>query len=99
MKVNRGNGQPLGPEASRPASRVENDGSASAGRKKSERRSAQDSVEISSAGRSRAAQLDAKIPLSADRVTELQQRILQGAYNSDAVINEVGDRILASGDL
>lgn len=99
MKVNRGNGQSYGPEVARPANRVEGDGAAGSGRKKSEGRSAKDTVEISSAGRSRAAQLEAKSPLTSERLAELRQRILHGAYNTDAVVNEVAERILASGDL
>lgn len=99
MKVNRGNGQPLGPEVSRPANRVEADSPKSGGSPKSERKNARDSVEISSAGRSRAEQLAARIPLSDERVAELRERIVTGAYSTDAVVNEVATRIIASGDL
>lgn len=101
MKVNRGNGQSYGPENARPTNRVEADASATRGRKKSDRRSVppQDSVEISSAGRSRAAKLHGTDALTPERVSEIRRRILEGAYSTDAVVHEVAQRILASGDL
>lgn len=53
-----------------------------------------DSVEISDAGRALA---DAGAP--ADRVGEIRQRILNGAYDSAAVVDTVARRILQRGDI
>lgn len=64
-----------------------------------------DRVEISDAGRALAARetdsLDAKgrTELSAERVGEIRQRILEGAYNSTHVVDEVARRMLERGDI
>ena len=64
-----------------------------------------DRVEISDAGRALAARetdsLDAKgrTELSAERVSEIRQRILEGAYNSVQVVDEVARRMLERGDI
>lgn len=54
-----------------------------------------DSVEISDAGRA----LSGKEPLSPDRVAEVRQRILAGAYNATQVVDTVARRILQRGDI
>jgi len=54
-----------------------------------------DSVEISDAGR-RLAGADS---LSASRVAEVRQRILEGAYNATQVVDTVARRILQRGDI
>ena len=54
-----------------------------------------DSVEISDAGRA----LAGASPLSADRVAQVRQRILAGAYNSTEVVDTVARRILQRGDI
>jgi flagellar biosynthesis anti-sigma factor FlgM len=54
-----------------------------------------DSVEISSAGRALAT-TDSQ---PADRVAEIRQRILDGAYNANEVVDTVARRILQRGDI
>ena len=58
-----------------------------------------DSVQISDAGRARAASAPAPAGLDADRVAQIQQRIVSGAYNSLDMVDEVARRILDSGNL
>jgi negative regulator of flagellin synthesis FlgM len=62
-----------------------------------------DQVQISDAGRALAAQIDGdrevRGELSAERVAEIRQRILEGAYNSVEVVDEVARRMLKSGDI
>ncbi len=53
-----------------------------------------DSVEISDAGRAMANER-----LSAERVAEVRQRILSGAYNATEVVDTVARRILQRGDI
>ena len=60
---------------------------------------ATDSVQISDAGRARAASANDVSGLSPDRVAQLRKNILDGAYNSLDVVDEVARRILDSGDL
>ena len=55
-----------------------------------------DRVEISDAGRALAAKGG---ELSADRVSELRQRVLSGAYNSLDVVDQVARRVLDAGDV
>ncbi len=54
-----------------------------------------DSVEISDAGRTLAG---AQAP-SADRTSEIRQRILAGAYDTTQVVDTVARRILQRGDI
>lgn len=59
-----------------------------------------DSVQISDAGRA----LSTGGPsgsgaLSAERVAELRKRVLEGAYNSTHVVDQVAKRILERGDV
>jgi hypothetical protein len=60
-----------------------------------------DKVQISNAGRALAARDGAQetSSLSPERIAELRQRVLDGAYNSLEVVDEVARRILAKGDL
>lgn len=63
-----------------------------------------DRVQISEAGRELAAQAKtatdpAAEPLSPERVEEVRQRILGGAYNSAGVVEEVARRMLERGDI
>lgn len=61
-----------------------------------------DSVQISDAGRALATeQADAagRPELSAERIGEIRERILQGAYNSVEVVEEVARRMLERGDI
>lgn len=60
-----------------------------------------DKVQISDAGRALAAKDGAAegSSLSAERIAQLRQRVLDGAYNSLDVVDEVAKRIMARGDL
>ncbi|HEU4630502.1 MAG TPA: flagellar biosynthesis anti-sigma factor FlgM [Gemmatimonadaceae bacterium] len=65
-----------------------------------------DRVEISDAGRALSAQSASEAPtapagdeLSAERLTELRQRVLGGAYNSLEVVDQIARRMLQRGDL
>lgn len=65
-----------------------------------------DSVQISDAGKALAAQqaeaagpAASKGSLSAERIAEIRQRILDGAYNSVEVVDQVARRMLDSGDI
>ena len=62
-----------------------------------------DQVQISDAGRALAAQVEgkdgAREGLSAERVSEIRQRIYEGAYNSVEVVEEVARRMLERGDV
>ena len=57
-----------------------------------------DSVQISDAGRALSGSSSAG-SLSADRVAELRKRVLEGAYNSTHVVDQVAKRILERGDV
>jgi hypothetical protein len=58
-----------------------------------------DEVQISDAGRALAARGNKEAGLSPERTAQIRQRVLDGAYNSIAVVDEVARRILGSGDL
>ena len=60
-----------------------------------------DSVQISDAARALAGSEGGAraSSLSADRVSELRQKVLEGAYNSVQVVDQVAKRVLSSGDL
>lgn len=62
-----------------------------------------DKVQISDAGRALAAQetgtAEKKEALSPERVAEIRQRVLEGAYNSVEVVDQVARRMLERGDI
>jgi hypothetical protein len=63
-----------------------------------------DRVEISEAGRALSAQsapeaTGAGDELSTDRLTELRQRVLSGAYNSLEMVDQVARRMIQRGDI
>lgn len=58
-----------------------------------------DRVEISDAGRARAAKLERLSQLDPERVAELRRRILSGAYDADEVVAEVARRLIERGDV
>ncbi len=61
-----------------------------------------DKVQISEAGRALAAQAGdetSAAALSPERVSQIRQRVLEGAYNSVGVVEEIARRILDSGDI
>lgn len=57
-----------------------------------------DSVQFSSAGRSLAGRLQ-EDALDPERVAELRNKVLTGAYNTLDVVDQVARRILTRGDL
>ena len=57
-----------------------------------------DSVQFSSAGRSLAGRLQ-EDSLDPERVAELRNKVLTGAYNTLDVVDQVARRILTRGDL
>ena len=64
-----------------------------------------DSVQISEAGRAKMAQMVGgsaavgRAELTPERVAEIRRRVLERAYDSLGVVDEVARRLLASGDL
>jgi len=62
-----------------------------------------DQVQISDAGRALAARetesTQGAAELTSERVGEIRQRILEGAYNSMHVVDEVARRMLERGDI
>ena len=60
-----------------------------------------DSVEISSAGRALAGaeSSEAGTSLTPERLAELRQRVLEGAYNSVELADQVARRLLERGDV
>ncbi len=60
-----------------------------------------DRVEISSAGRSMASRVEAeqRSTLDPERVAELRRKVLEGAYNTLDVVDQVARRIMQRGDL
>lgn len=65
---------------------------------------ASDRVQISEAGRALAAQAStstegARAELSPERIAAVRQKILEGAYNSVGVVDEVARRMLERGDI
>ena len=61
--------------------------------------SSSDTVQISDAGRARAARENASSGLDPQRAAQIRQRVLDAAYNSLDVVNKVAQRVLDSGDL
>ena len=60
-----------------------------------------DQVQISDAGRALAGGLQGSEAsgLSAERTAELRRKVLEGAYNSMSVVDQVAQRILDRGDV
>jgi anti-sigma28 factor (negative regulator of flagellin synthesis) len=62
-----------------------------------------DRVQISDAGRALAAKATSDVSesesLSPERVDQIRQRILKGAYNSTEIVDQVARRMLESGDI
>ena len=99
MKVNDGKTGPVRPERSQG---VEPPHILPVGKRRTEGPSKverPDRVEISDAGRARAARLAPVAPESADRIAQIRRRVLEGAYNVDAVVADVARKIAKSGDL
>ncbi len=59
-----------------------------------------DKVEISDAARKLAKDVISALPADAkDRLAQVRQRVLSGAYDIDQVVSEVAQRILKRGDV
>ena len=59
-----------------------------------------DSVSISDAGRAMAAQAaDNGSELTPERISQIKERILSGAYNSLEIVDQVARSMVASGDI
>ena len=94
MKINGGSNGPLRPDAT---NRVED---RALGPNKTDTNAMRtDTVEISDAGRARAAEATVGSDPRSARFQAIRDRILQGAYDTDEVVGEVARRILDRGDL
>ena len=92
MKINGGNNGPIRPDGARNdrgsvTDRTEQGGVST---------TRVDTVEISDAGRAKAAE---STSTRSPRLQEIRERILRGAYDTDVVVAEVARRILDRGDL
>lgn len=99
MKVNNGNSGPIRPERPRDvvAPQAAPIGS---GRKATPSRVERlDRVEISDAGRALAATLEPVASEAPDRLAQVRQRVLTGAYNADGIVADVARRIIDRGDV
>jgi len=94
MKINGGSG-PVRPDANRDERNVVPNKTDANG--KATHRV--DKVEISEAGRAKAAESMAAPEARATRLQDIRERILRGAYDTDEVVGEVAQRILDRGDL
>ena len=106
MKINTTGLEHLRTDRSKVAQRGTENGSAKAAAQPATPVARPDSVQISDAGRALAAQAasatqasSVRGELSAERISEIRQKILDGAYNSLDVVDEVARRMLASGDI
>lgn len=99
MKVNNGNHGPLQPDRAREKNSASAQPVASGQKPTPTRLERLDRVEISSAGRARAERIEPTTPGQVDRLAQIRQRVLQGAYDADGVVADVARRILDRGDL
>ncbi|MGQ0646087.1 MAG: flagellar biosynthesis anti-sigma factor FlgM [Gemmatimonadaceae bacterium] len=58
-----------------------------------------DRVEISAAGRAKATHVEPVAAESTDRIAQIRRRVLEGAYEADAVLADLARRILDRGDV
>jgi anti-sigma28 factor (negative regulator of flagellin synthesis) len=95
MKITGGSNGPIRPDAKRDERFPVPDKTDANGKTSSR----VDSVEISDAGRAKAAATTAAPDARAARLDSIRERILRGAYDTDEVVGEVARRILDRGDL
>jgi anti-sigma28 factor (negative regulator of flagellin synthesis) len=96
MKINNGYSSDVTPRGTRSVTDPANvDRTASTGAADPQQTGPRDSVEISAAGLARSK--DAS--LTAQRIVEIRQNILKGAYDSSHVVEQVASKILTSGDV
>jgi len=96
MKINGGNNGPIRPDATNRDERIPVPNKTDANGKPEAR---VDTVEISEAGRAKAAETTASPEARSARLQDIRERILRGAYDTDEVVAEVARRILDRGDL
>jgi negative regulator of flagellin synthesis FlgM len=97
MKINNSYSTDVTPRSTRAVSdpaTVDRTGSASAASGAAQT-SPQDSVELSAEGLARAKDST----LSDQRIAQIRQNVLQGAYDSSHVVDQVAKKILSSGDI
>jgi negative regulator of flagellin synthesis FlgM len=97
MKINNGYSREVTPRSTRAVSdpaNVDRSASTSAASDASQSAS-RDSVELSAEGIARSK--DAT--LTDQRIAQIRQNVLQGAYDSTDVVDQVAKKILASGDI
>jgi Anti-sigma-28 factor, FlgM len=101
MKIQGGNNNnPLRPDRARDARAVQSETAGNGGQPTPAQVEKLDRVEISAAGRAKAAgRLEPVAPDAANRLAEIRQRVLSGAYDADAVVGDVAQRILDRGDV
>ena len=100
MKVNNnGNQGPIRPDRARDVTTPQVQPAVPDAKATTARIERLDRVEISDAGRARAAKVDPVSTNSADRLAQIRRRVLEGAYNADAVVADVARRILDRGDV
>ena len=105
MKINGKSFDPIRPAVQKPAAKVqdqsENRGGAPAPSSQGPARSSRgDSVQISDAARAALAGTSATGgSLSPERTQELRKKVLEGAYNSLNVVDQVAKRIIERGDV
>jgi anti-sigma28 factor (negative regulator of flagellin synthesis) len=97
MKINNGYSNDVTPRSTRVvADHATVDRTASTGVSTgAEKAAPRDSVEISAAGLARSKDS----ALTEQRIAQIRQNVLQGAYDSTHVVDQVAKKILASGDL
>ncbi|MCC6316047.1 MAG: flagellar biosynthesis anti-sigma factor FlgM [Gemmatimonadaceae bacterium] len=98
MKVNNGNQGPVRPERPREPGAPHILPVGEGCKKAPSAVERLDRVEISDAGRARAARVHPVATDAADRLAQIRRRVLEGAYNADAVVADVARRILDRGD-
>src|SRR5262245_21622047 len=93
MKINSGGYKPVRPDAARDVRHT----SGESRDKPATGATRQDTVEISDAGRAKAQGLESAN--GPERLQQIRERVLRGAYDTDAVVAAVARRILELGDV
>jgi anti-sigma28 factor (negative regulator of flagellin synthesis) len=95
MKINGGSNGPIRPDAARDERSSVSDRTSSS----SATSARVDKVEISDAGRAKAAETTGATESRTERLQAIRERIFRGAYDTDEVVGEVARRILDAGHL
>lgn len=99
MKIHGGNGGPQRPDRSREVSIQPVEPRERDAKRTPSQVEKFDRVEISDAGRAKAARLEPTSSGASDRLAEVRKRVLSGAYDADAVVGEVARKIIDRGDV